>query len=87
MTHKEFRLKLPKDPENIFWTHLQLLKECKFVSVIHNIPELEQPADDTDLRVNKEQKIMRKHETSFHGRSYCTIEFFSFIYHLFCLFV
>ncbi|CAD6994314.1 DNA-binding protein Ets97D isoform X1 [Ceratitis capitata] len=67
LTHEEFRRKLPKDPGNVFWTHLQLLKECKFVSVIHKVPD-DRGASGSGARQvtstggmpTKELKIMRK---------------------------
>lgn len=31
MSHKEFQRKVSNDPKNIFWTHLELLRKCKFV--------------------------------------------------------
>lgn len=27
----EFQVKVPDDPGDVFWTHLELLKKCKFV--------------------------------------------------------
>ncbi|XP_002071985.3 DNA-binding protein Ets97D [Drosophila willistoni] len=72
MTHEEFSKKL-NDPGNIFWTHLQLLKECNFVSVVHKqAEELRKPqkqiktnaAQSTGISTNSnvplEQRIMRK---------------------------
>ncbi|KAH8367305.1 hypothetical protein KR200_005286 [Drosophila serrata] len=50
MTHQQFCRKLPRDPGNVFWTHLQLLKECNFVSVVHKQAE--------ELRKPKQPKIM-----------------------------
>ncbi|XP_065372302.1 DNA-binding protein Ets97D [Calliphora vicina] len=75
LTHEDFRKKISKDPGNIFWTHLQLLKECKFVSVVHKAAESEQkPAIKRQLQdplglnivppVAREPKIMRK---TFHN--------------------
>ncbi|XP_067618151.1 DNA-binding protein Ets97D isoform X2 [Eurosta solidaginis] len=70
LTHEEFRRKLPRDPGNIFWTHLQLLKECKFVSVVHKVVEdrasggtKATPSATTSASAKeptKELKIMRK---------------------------
>lgn len=31
LTHPEFVNLIPKDPGDIFWTHLELLRKCKFV--------------------------------------------------------
>ncbi|XP_017082913.1 DNA-binding protein Ets97D [Drosophila eugracilis] len=71
MTHEEFSLKLPRDPGNVFWTHLQLLKECNFVSVVHKqVEEQRKPKQPrimsataittTSGSVSLEQRIMRK---------------------------
>uniref|UniRef100_A0A2C9K9G3 PNT domain-containing protein n=1 Tax=Biomphalaria glabrata TaxID=6526 RepID=A0A2C9K9G3_BIOGL len=34
MTHPEFVRHIPNDPGDIFWTHLELLRKCKFVAVM-----------------------------------------------------
>ncbi|XP_064604239.1 GA-binding protein alpha chain-like [Liolophura sinensis] len=34
LTHPEFVNLIPKDPGDIFWTHLELLRKCKFVAVV-----------------------------------------------------
>uniref|UniRef100_A0A6P4FCZ6 DNA-binding protein Ets97D n=1 Tax=Drosophila rhopaloa TaxID=1041015 RepID=A0A6P4FCZ6_DRORH len=71
MTHEEFSRKLPRDPGNVFWTHLQLLKECNFVSVVHKqAEELRKPKQPrimaasaistTTSSLSLEQRIMRK---------------------------
>lgn len=70
MTHEEFSRKLPRDPGNVFWTHLQLLKECNFVSVVHKqAEELRKPNSkqskasipvQSSTGVGLEQRIMRK---------------------------
>ncbi|XP_001357956.3 DNA-binding protein Ets97D [Drosophila pseudoobscura] len=67
MTHEEFSQKLPHDPGNVFWTHLQLLKECNFVSVVHKqAEELRKPKQpkivipSCTAATSLEQRIMRK---------------------------
>lgn len=76
MTIEEFRKKLPKDPENIFWTHIQLIKKSKKVSVVHKEVETAQLAEAKRLLntgifplnvmplMQREPKIMRK---TFHN--------------------
>lgn len=65
MTHEQFSRKLPRDPGNVFWTHLQLLKECNFVSVVHKQaeelrkPKQSKPASGS-TNPGMEQRIMRK---------------------------
>lgn len=34
MSHPEFVQHIPNDPGDIFWTHLELLRKCKFVAVM-----------------------------------------------------
>ncbi|PVD27484.1 hypothetical protein C0Q70_12645 [Pomacea canaliculata] len=34
MTHPQFVTHIPHDPGDIFWTHLELLRKCKFVAVM-----------------------------------------------------
>jgi GA-binding protein transcription factor alpha len=34
MTHDEFKTKVPVDPNDLVWTHLELLRKCKFVAVV-----------------------------------------------------
>uniref|UniRef100_A0A1A9X3X8 ETS domain-containing protein n=1 Tax=Glossina brevipalpis TaxID=37001 RepID=A0A1A9X3X8_9MUSC len=70
LTHEEFCKKLPKDPGNVFWTHIQLLKKCKFVAVVHKAAESELIETNTELNkktstgelpvMQREPKIMRK---------------------------
>ena len=31
MSHSEFTQKIANDPNDLFWTHLELLRKCKFV--------------------------------------------------------
>lgn len=34
LTLEEFQAKVPLDPGDVFWTHLELLRKCKFVGKI-----------------------------------------------------
>lgn len=36
LTHDSFAQIFPNDPGDVFWTHLELLRKCKFVAVMHN---------------------------------------------------
>jgi GA-binding protein transcription factor, alpha len=38
MTIQEFQRRIPNDPNDIFWTHLELLRKCKFVATIQKMP-------------------------------------------------
>lgn len=33
LTMEEFQAKVPLDPGEVFWTHLELLRKCKFVGM------------------------------------------------------
>ena len=35
LTHDDFIQLVPTDVDNIFWTHLELLRKCKFVGMCH----------------------------------------------------
>lgn len=41
MTLEEFQAKVPHDPKDVFWTHLELLKKCKLVTVMQKDPSSE----------------------------------------------
>ncbi|XP_055587110.1 DNA-binding protein Ets97D-like [Uranotaenia lowii] len=65
MDHEDFKLKVPNDPGDLFWTHLELLRKCKFVAVVQKAGD----GDDYD-----EMAILRKvpkyslgNETSYCG--------------------
>ncbi|XP_059610180.1 DNA-binding protein Ets97D [Phlebotomus argentipes] len=34
----EFKKKVPNDPGDLFWTHLELLRKCKYVAVVQKSP-------------------------------------------------
>ena len=38
MSHEDFKLKVPIDPLDHVWTHLELLRKCKFVAVLQKDP-------------------------------------------------
>lgn len=63
MDHAEFKQKVPSDPGDLFWTHLELLRKCKFVAVVQKHGD----GDDYD-----EMAILRKvPRNSLANESYC----------------
>jgi len=38
MKHEQFKTKVPIDPSDLVWTHLELLRKCKFVAVVQRGP-------------------------------------------------
>ncbi|XP_076683737.1 DNA-binding protein Ets97D isoform X2 [Andrena cerasifolii] len=53
LTLEEFQAKVPLDPGEVFWTHLELLRKCKFVAVVQKDP----PASPTENNVDKSIKV------------------------------
>ena len=39
LTHDEFKRKVTNDPSDLLWTHLELLRKCKFVAVVQQKKE------------------------------------------------
>jgi len=38
ITHELFKRKVVEDPSDLFWTHLELLRKCKFVAIVQTKP-------------------------------------------------
>lgn len=72
MTMHEFRQKVPKDPGNKFWTHLELLRKCKFIAVNHsgNPNDLLNATaeDDDDDGTRDRQTIFKKNPRAIGNR-------------------
>ncbi|OQR79303.1 DNA-binding protein Ets97D-like, partial [Tropilaelaps mercedesae] len=39
MTHDQFLEKVPYDPSDLMWTHIELMKKCKIVAIVHSSSE------------------------------------------------
>lgn len=59
LTLEEFQAKVPLDPGEVFWTHLELLRKCKFVAVVQKDP----PASPTENNVDKSIKVRSQKPT------------------------
>lgn len=53
--HTEFQEKVPVDPGDTFWTHLELLRKCKMVA-IRGEPDFENTSDENITQMKKQQK-------------------------------
>ncbi|XP_014612023.1 PREDICTED: DNA-binding protein Ets97D-like [Polistes canadensis] len=53
LTLQDFQSKVPLDPGDIFWTHLELLRKCKFVAVIQK----DVPPSVNENNTNKTMKV------------------------------
>ncbi|XP_037049031.1 DNA-binding protein Ets97D-like [Bradysia coprophila] len=52
---EEFQEKVPVDPGDTFWTHLELLRKCKMVA-IRGEPDFENTTDENVTQLKKQQK-------------------------------
>ncbi|XP_015588929.1 DNA-binding protein Ets97D isoform X2 [Cephus cinctus] len=59
LTLEEFQSKVPLDPGDVFWTHLELLRKCKFVAVVQKDP----PAGVNDIVEDNKSIKMRNHKS------------------------
>ncbi|XP_028177326.1 DNA-binding protein Ets97D-like isoform X1 [Ostrinia furnacalis] len=58
LSNKEFKEKVPSDPGDIFWTHFELLRKCKFIAVVQSE---ESPANKDPLEIdNMQQSAIKK---------------------------
>ncbi|XP_011881306.1 PREDICTED: DNA-binding protein Ets97D isoform X2 [Vollenhovia emeryi] len=55
LTMEEFHAKVPLDPGDVFWTHFELLRKCKFVAVV------QKDAPDTPNEGVAEKSIKARH--------------------------
>lgn len=79
MTLEEFQVKVPSDPCNRFWTHLELLRKCNFIAVNHSGDPNELLDDDDDEVERKEkQTIFKKQQRVIGGNKLIKREFKQF---------
>lgn len=58
ITLEQFNEKVPVDPGNFFWTHLELLRKCKYVAVQHkNGPPASSVIPGSSIRREKSTRI------------------------------
>lgn len=75
LSMEEFQQKVPKDPGNKFWTHLELLRKCKFIAVNHsgNPNDLFDENDDQSASKEK-QSIFKKNPRAIGNRAIKTFK-------------
>ncbi|CAG5131697.1 unnamed protein product [Candidula unifasciata] len=64
LTHPEFVQHIPHDPGDIFWTHLELLRKCKFVAVMqqptpHAITTITVSTSDADGKYGRVRSVSK----------------------------
>ncbi|XP_054262841.1 DNA-binding protein Ets97D isoform X1 [Macrosteles quadrilineatus] len=64
LTLEDFKARVPYDPSDIFWTHLELLRRCKFVAVMQNPAEvlMQYEAEKKERENNLAKNIMRNRD-------------------------
>lgn len=60
LTLEDFQHKVPRDPGNKFWTHLELLRKCNFIAVNHTGDPNDLVDFDDDEDVKDRQSIFKK---------------------------
>ncbi|XP_034233910.1 DNA-binding protein Ets97D-like [Thrips palmi] len=75
LTMAQFQSKVPLDPGDLFWTHLELLRKCKFVAVVHSKPHREPKEKSHPLAsqsqtytFSKKTKTPRESQGKLHGK-------------------
>lgn len=68
MSLDDFQLKVPNDPGNRFWTHLELLRKCNFIAVNHSgDPNEVLDEDEEDLEPKEKQTIIKRQQRMIGG--------------------
>ncbi|GLV36719.1 Ets at 97D [Carabus blaptoides fortunei] len=63
LTLVEFQSKVPKDLGDIFWTHLELLRKCKFVAVVQKEKLNLDPSSSTNSE-KRQPRLMKPNRTN-----------------------
>ncbi|XP_012280883.1 DNA-binding protein Ets97D [Orussus abietinus] len=69
LTLDEFQAKVPLDPGDVFWTHLELLRKCKFVAVVQkDPPAVANENSDRTMKVRSQKSAKVRSATSQQSR-------------------
>ncbi|KYN37874.1 DNA-binding protein Ets97D, partial [Trachymyrmex septentrionalis] len=65
LTMEEFHAKVPLDPGDVFWTHFELLRKCKFVAVVQkDTPDLSnESVAEKSIKIRSHQKVTKSKPT------------------------
>ncbi|KAL0105614.1 hypothetical protein PUN28_015840 [Cardiocondyla obscurior] len=65
LTMEEFHAKVPLDPGDVFWTHFELLRKCKFVAVVQkDAPDMSNEGVVEKSIKARNQKIIKSKSTA-----------------------
>ncbi|XP_063988181.1 DNA-binding protein Ets97D isoform X1 [Diachasmimorpha longicaudata] len=68
LTLEEFQAKVPLDPGEVFWTHLELLRQCKIVAVVQKETKLEELSEEKSIKMRTNAKPSKARVMSQHTR-------------------
>ncbi|XP_061381604.1 DNA-binding protein Ets97D-like isoform X1 [Danaus plexippus] len=68
VTNVEFKKKVPSDPGDLFWTHFELLRKCKFIAVVQNEGPVKDSLEIPQSAIKKKPKqlIIRQSDDTCH---------------------
>ncbi|KAG6443891.1 DNA-binding protein Ets97D isoform X2 [Manduca sexta] len=73
MTNVEFKEKVPSDPGDLFWTHFELLRKCKFIAVVQNDEQqTKDPLEVPQSAIKKKPKQIINRTPAEEDTSYVT---------------
>lgn len=62
LTNLDFKEKVPSDPGDLFWTHFELLRKCKFIAVVQNQDQIKpDPLETPQSAIKKRPKMQVIH--------------------------
>ncbi|XP_052749101.1 DNA-binding protein Ets97D-like [Galleria mellonella] len=56
LTNAQFKEKVPSDPGDLFWTHFELLRKCKFIAVVQNDEPIKDPLEVPQSAIKRKPK-------------------------------
>ncbi|KAM3955331.1 DNA-binding protein Ets97D [Aphomia sociella] len=57
LTNLQFKERVPSDPGDLFWTHFELLRKCKFIAVVQNDEPTKDPLETPQSAIKKKPKL------------------------------
>ncbi|XP_023940755.1 DNA-binding protein Ets97D isoform X2 [Bicyclus anynana] len=68
----DFKQKVPSDPGDLFWTHFELLRKCKFIVIQSEEPVMKEELDLPQSAIKKKPKLIIRQSSDDEGGQYYT---------------
>lgn len=68
LTLPDFQKKIPRDPGNKFWTHLELLRKCQFIAIPGDPKSANEDDDEASISENREKYAIYKRNARAIGK-------------------